>query len=237
MDIASYLKERYCNGKVVQMIYNDLNKIKNFKNVLFVRTSTTGRWMDTMLDNNSEVNVTRIMYRTLDDSKLNPQYNIIDHSELETFLISLNKTFDFICIDPFHEYYESHYDLSKLPAFLTNEGILISHDCCPIAKQYSTPLYISGGWSGVTYACFVEFAYNNPDWFYAVIDNDTGIGIMSKQELAPLSQNFNREKQEKLIQMTLEMNDDTYTYYRSNAKELINLFSRTFKPKKTENPF
>jgi hypothetical protein len=39
----------------------------------------------------------------------------------------------------------------------------------------------TGGWCGVTYYCFVEFALNNPDYFYGIINRDFGLGIISKK--------------------------------------------------------
>jgi hypothetical protein len=109
---------------------------------------------------------------------------------------------------------------------MTDDGILLSHDCCPPKKEYSTPDFKKGWWCGVTYICFVELAYNNPQWFYGVINNDNGVGILSKQKLDHLEQNFNREKQEQLIKMNKDLDPSVYDYYIKNAKELINLYKR-----------
>jgi hypothetical protein len=126
-------------------------------------------------------------------------------------------------MDPFHEYSESISDFTLFTSMLSDDGILISHDCFPHKKQYSGPIFKPGHWSGITYVAFVETAYNNPSWFYAIINNDTGIGIISKNAIENLRNNFDREKQECLIQMNKDGDDSTYEYFCANSKELINL--------------
>ena len=228
----------------VKMIFNDLHINKQFTDVLFIRTPTTGGWMDDMLLDNSEINITRISYQpdtVKCQSQMTPEFkkydllnsaphgnsgNILEHSKLESHLTSLDKKFDLIILDPFHEYYESNKDLLMLPSFMTENGILICHDCFPFKKEYATSNFKPGNWSGVTYICFVELAYSNPDWWYAVFANDTGVGILSKQKLDYLEQNFDRTKQEQLIQMNKNNNDNTYDYYCRYSKGLINLIKK-----------
>ena len=218
------VKNRY-DGETAQILFTDLYNNNSSKNILFLRTPSTGGWMDNMLL--SAPNVTRILYKT--EKNMIPHNNstiIIEQSELETFIESLNKKFDLICMDPFHEYYESYRDLSLLSSYLSDDGILISHDCCPQSKEYAYPTFTRGRWSGITYGCLVELAYNNQQWFYGVLDVDTGIAIISKKNMEGLSQNFNRDKQEILIKMMKEQNENTYDYYKENGKELINLIQR-----------
>ena len=148
-------------------------------------------------------------------------YTVIEHSDLESHIRALNVQFDVICIDPFHEYSESAGDFLLLPSFLTDDGILISHDCYPPQKDWATPKFKSGAWCGVTYVAFVEFAYNNPDWYYTILNNDTGIGIMSKKPMAHLKNSFNRELQKQLIDM-YKANEPTYDFFCANSGALIN---------------
>ena len=221
MSVETYLCENLVNGEIVNMVINDLQKTKTFQNILFLRTPTTGGWMDAMM---RDEKTTRILY-TVDKKMTNRLYTILTHDELETHLRSLNKTYDLIIMDSYHEYAQSSSDFALVSSLLSEDGILISHDCCPPDKPKSTPKFITGYWCGVTYVCFIEMAYNNPEWYYAVLDNDNGVGIASKQPIDFLTQNLNKEKQEILLQMNKENDPNTYDYFRANGKELINLYS------------
>jgi hypothetical protein len=226
MDTAKYLEPKICGGQVVNMVIEDLHKLKNFKSMLFVRTPTTGAWMDPMILTYKHLNPCTVLYtRNSNTTYGNGKrlYTMLDHCDLEFYFKNLNRRFDLICMDPFHEYSESISDFTLFTSMLSDDGILISHDCFPHKKQYSGPIFKPGHWSGITYVAFVETAYNNPSWFYAIIDNDTGIGIISKNAIENLKNNFDREKQECLIQMNKDGDDGIYEYFCENSKELINL--------------
>jgi hypothetical protein len=226
MDPAKYFKRTIDPGEIVRMVVQDLHKIKKFKSILFVRTPSTGSWMDRMIRTYTNLNPYSVLYTrnggaaNRNDRRL---YTILDHSELDLHIKNLNKRFDLICLDPFHEYIESISDFTLLTSVLSDDGILISHDCFPPKKEHSSPVFKSGWWCGVTYVAFVEIAYNNPSWFYTILDNDNGVGIISKNEMAHLKNEFDREKQQCLIQMNKEGNDATYEYFCENSNELINL--------------
>jgi len=227
MNFSPYLKTRVQKGEVVSKMIEDLHKEKRFKNILCIRTPTTGAWMDTIFKKQT-ANVTRLMYTAgamTANSYMKRLYTVIEHSDFESHIRGLGVQFDLICIDPFHEYAESASDFSVLPLFLTDVGIIVSHDCHPHNKDWATPKFKSGAWCGVTYVAFVEFAYNNPDWYYTILNNDTGVGIMSKQPMAPLKNTFNRELQKQLIDMYKAGDDTTYDFFCANSKELINAIS------------
>jgi len=217
-----YLQKKTFNGEIVNRLLNDIIKENQlYGNILFVRTPTTAPWMDNMLKNNE--NVTRIIYNTPDVEpiKIN-NYDIIQHSELT----KLNyKKYDIICLDPYHEYAESTSDLNFLSSLLSDQGVMLIHDCCPPKKEYSTSKFKKGWWCGVTYVCLVEHSYNNPELFYGVINNDNGVGIISKQKISYLDNGFDKEKQETLITMLKENNEMTYDYFCKYGRELINLIS------------
>ena len=218
-----YLQKKSYTGEIVNKLLNDLiRQYQLYGNILFVRTPTTASWMDSMLKNNT--NVTRIIYNTPDVEPIQiNNYNIIEHSELKNLDF---KNYDVICLDPYHEYTESTSDLNFLSYLLTDKGLMIIHDCCPPKKEYSTFKFRRGWWCGVTYGCLIEHAYNNPDIFYGVIDNDNGVGIISKQKIEYLTNTFDKEKQEIFIKMLKENNEMSYDYFRKYGKELINLISK-----------
>ena len=136
-----------------------------------------------------------------------------------------NKKFDLICLDPFHEYYESSSDLSLLTSFLTDDGILICHDCGGDSnKDLYTPHFKKGGWCGITYYCFVEFASNNPDYYYGIINRDFGLGIISKKNMKFIKK-INNKKQKIFIDIFKKNPDEAFDYFTIYGNEIINLIS------------
>jgi hypothetical protein len=219
-----YLKyTKYNNGDIISLLVIDLYNTYNYNDILFVRTPTTGEWLDKLLINNN--NITRILYNTniIQKYTFHKSTTIIDSIYLENKLNYLNKKFDLICIDPFHEYTYSKRDLFFLSSLLTEKGILICHDCFPPNKDMASPKFKTGSWCGETYVAFVEFAYNNPNLFYGILNIDTGIGIISKIQLELLTNNFDIYKQKQLLTLH-ENSNDTYTYFCENSKDIINIF-------------
>ena len=223
MDISKFLNKKCkLHGTIISSLVLGLYKENKYKNILFVRSCTTGLFLDNLLIKNQDIN--RFLYYT--DKIKNPttshQLTTIIHSnDLENHLISLNKTFDLICMDTSHEYEISSRDFKIISSLLNETGILISHDCYPWNKKVANPSYISGEWCGETYIAFVEFAYNNPNMFYTVLNIDTGIGIISKEQKYSLSNTLDRQKQENLLLLHKELKDP-YTYFIENSKDIIN---------------
>lgn len=222
--MAKYFnKKEYLDGSIISQVIVDLYNSNKCENVLFVRTPTTGNWLDKVLIN--APNVTRIIY----DTHKIPRFSfhkssiIIEHRILEDVLRSKNKKFDLICADPFHEYSYSQSDLSLLSRYLTDGGVMVCHDCFPSSKSMAAPIYQPLGWNGETYVAFIEFAYHNPDLFYGLLKIDTGIGIISKLQLHLLHNQFNKEKQEQLLLLHREDGGDPYTYFCENSKDVMNI--------------
>jgi hypothetical protein len=226
MNISKFFNRKYKNfGDIISLLILDLYKENKYKNILFVRTCTTGAWLDNLLIKN--LNITRILYYTdkiNTPTKSHKSTTIIHSDDLENKLISLNKTFDLICIDTWHEYEVSCRDFRIISSLLNENGILISHDCYPWNKTVANPLFIPGSWCGETYISFIEFAYNNPTMFYTILNIDTGIGIISKKQLHFLSNTLDRKKQEYLLFLH-KNSTDPYTYFIENSKDIINAIS------------
>jgi len=215
--------KEYQDGSIISQVIVDLYNSNKCENVLFVRTPTTGNWLDKVLI--KAPNVTRIMY----DTHKIPRFSfhkssiIIEHRILEDVLRSKNKKFDLICLDSFHEYSYSQSDLSVLSSYLTERGVMVCHDCFPSSKSMAAPIYQPLGWNGETYVAFIEFAYHNPEWFYGLLKIDTGIGIISKLQTNGLHNNFNKEKQEHLLLLHREDGGDPYTYFDENSTDIMNI--------------
>jgi len=103
------------NGEIVSLVINDLCKLHSFENVLFIRTPTTGEWLDHIyLPHN--IYLKRILYNSVKHStKHHPATIVINQDNIQQSLLKFfldNKTYDLICIDPFHEYNPSFRDLT-----------------------------------------------------------------------------------------------------------------------------
>jgi hypothetical protein len=226
MDISKYINiKNYNLGEIISSLILDLYKENKYKNILFVRTCTTGGWLDDLLIDNKDID--RILYYTdkiKNPSKYHNLTHVIHTNYFNKKLKLLKKNFDLICIDTWHEYEISSRDFRILSSFLNESGILISHDCYPWNKTVANPSYIEGSWCGETYLSFVEFAYNNPNIYYTILNIDTGIGIASKKKLDFLSNKLDRVKQEHLLCLH-KKSRDAYTYFIENSKDIINAIS------------
>lgn len=212
----------YKNGEIISNIIVDLYNQNKYDNVLFIRTPTTGNWLDILLNKN--INITRILYDTykINNYTFHKSTIIIDHNNLKNTLISINKKFDLIAIDTFHEYNYSKNDLYLLYMFLTENGTMICHDCFPSNKLMATPKFKFGDWCGETYIAFIDFAYNNPQLFYCILKIDTGIGIISKVELELLKNKFNIKKQKKMLSYHMQ-SKNVYKYFYKNHHKIMNV--------------
>jgi len=227
MDISKYFnkKKGYMYGSVISNLIKDLHKENNYKNILFIRSCTTGGFLDILL--NQIVYIDRVLYYTdkiKNPTTTNKLIKVIHSNDLENYLTTLNKRYDLICMDTWHEYELSSRDFRIISSFLNETGILVSHDCYPWNKKVANSEYIQGEWCGETYISFVEFAYNNPNMFYTILNIDTGIGIISKQNLPFLSNSLDKDKQEHLLFLHKNSNDP-YTYFIENSKDIINAIS------------
>lgn len=226
MNISEYTpKKKIVNGEMITKFINDYIRLYNCENILFVRTPTTGDWLNKICINNN--NVVRILYDTnfitgINSSKLKDK---IEYKNLEYTLTKLDKKFDLICIDPFHEYEISKSNFNLLYSYLSENGTIISHDCFPLTEKMAEPNYFHGEWSGETYVALVEFAYNHPELYYGILNIDTGIGIISKlNNIIFLKNNLDVEKQ-KLFLSKYKNKDNIYKYFCENSIELINCIS------------
>jgi hypothetical protein len=152
----------------------------------------------------------------------------INSDDLQNSFMYLDKKFDLIVIDPFHEYEYSKRDFELFYSYLSEIGMIISHDCFPPAIDLSTKKYrFAVPWCGETYVAFTEFAYNNPKLYYALLNIDTGIGIISKIYINRLSNELNRQKQKELLELYKENNDNIYYFFSENANVLINSLNKS----------
>lgn len=181
----------------------------NVKNILIVNTPKTGEFLDEMF---------------LDKKPVRICYDPKDFNFLTNMLPRILVKFDLICVDPYHEYKQSIDTFRLLIPLLRENGILISHDCCPPNFECSSPIYKTGEWCGVTYSAFIEIAYNYPEWYYTIINTDYGLGIISKKEIDFVKMIINNEKQKIFLDLFIENKyEEAYNYFKTNSSDIINL--------------
>lgn len=177
------------------------------ENILIVNTHTTGLFLDDMYFDKP---VKRIKY-TPDNFE-----NFI------TEISNINEKYDLILVDPYHEYKESITTFRILVPLLSDKGVLISHDCYPPDFIMSSPTIVKGCWCGVTYAAFIEIAYNNSENYYGVIKDDYGLGIISKIQIQFVKKNLDYEKQKIFLDIFFENEyEKAYNYFIENSNEII----------------
>lgn len=188
-----------------------LDKELHFKNILIVNTETTGSFLDSLFLENR---TTRI------------KYTPNTHDELAKKLKEINQTFDLICLDPFHGYKESSEDLALLTSYLSEDGVLICHDCYPPNSKTASRDFVEGEWCGVTYLAFIEFAFHHSTMFYGIINRDYGLGIISKKEIIYVKQIIYHEKQNKCITLFKNgFDEQAYEYFTTDSNDIINVIN------------
>jgi hypothetical protein len=211
---APILPERF------NILAEQLHSEFNFKNILLFNSVRTGDFIDRLFLGCEQV--TRVKYRVKDwqdGGIFRSHVSYVIREQVQ----KLNKKFDFICMDPYHEYKESSEDFKLLLDNLSDSGILICHDCKPPSKRAAHSTDIPEEWCGVTYAAFIEAAYNNPDFFYALIDKHYGLGIISKIPMSLVTKDLNRGLQECFLKLFKVSTDHAYDFFKLHAKEMINL--------------
>jgi hypothetical protein len=192
------------------------DNLYHFKNILIVNTNFTGKFLDNFFPDDERI--TRIKY-TPDSYDF--FINLINNNSGNT-----ENKFDLICLDPYHEYKESIGSFNILLPLLSENGILISHDCNPPNFESAYYKCKKGIWCGITYATFVEIAYNNPNLYYAVIDNDYGLGIISKNKIDYVKKITDNEKQLHFLNLFYANKyKEAYDYFKGNTVDIINLIT------------
>jgi len=190
-------------------LYILLNETYSFENILIVNTMNTGHFLDNMCLNKKPIRI---------------KYNFNKFDEFITKINSMSEKFDLILVDPYHEYTHSIITFRMLTLLLNENGILISHDCYPSNFGLTSPIFKKGNWCGVTYAAFIENSYENPDFYYTVITNDFGLGIMSKIEIPFVKKIFDKEKQKIFLDMFKDNDyENAYNYFKTNSIDIINV--------------
>ena len=224
--MQKYVKvNNYRTGEIISKVITDFYITLKPENVLFIRTPTTGGWLDSLMK--GKENITRILYEThkTKTSFVNKETIKLSRNEFQDFFKKVNKKFDLICMDPFHEYNYCIEDFEACLSVLSETGIIISHDCFPSNKMVASPEYTKGDWTGETYVAIIHFALENPDLFYGILKIDTGIGIISKKALEGIENKLDISKQKEFVER-YQNSEDIYAYFIKHCKEIMNIIQK-----------
>lgn len=101
-----------------------------------------------------------------------------------------NKVIDIALIDGMHTYEQSKLDVLNTLKYLSDDGIIIMHDCYPqneaaanpdMQEAIKTPGF-TGAWNGDVWKTVVWFRANRRDLTTFTLDTDNGLGIISKKK-------------------------------------------------------
>jgi hypothetical protein len=132
--------------------------------------------------------------------------------ESDDFFKELNDEikYDIIFIDGLHKREQVFRDIVNSIKHLTENGVIILHDCNPPTQDNATPEYNGGLWNGTVYLGYIDAikTYNLNNY---TIDCDWGCGVI-------LPKNVNLNLERKYI-------TDDWEYFDINRFDLLNLIT------------
>ena len=103
----------------------------------------------------------------------------------DEFFASNKEKFDIIFIDGLHQYAQVRNDIVNSLNALSDNGVIILHDCLPLNYYAQLPFPSGGDWNGDTWKAFVEArTWASADSALCLIDH--GLGIIKKRHNANL---------------------------------------------------
>ena len=234
--LGAFLRYSSYNGEIISALAHQLVKSETIKKILFVRTPSTGGWIE-QLEFGNAVDVDREYYfdQRQRASKISSQTNFNRRQHFELAMqnkIQSGLAYDLIVIDGYHDYHVSLKDFELCFNCLAQDGILLSHDCAPASPEMAEPIFKPGAWCGCTYASLITYAASNPEIALTIFDTDTGIGI-ARRHCSKLRTNWLRNpkrpdagiQSEFLSLVSASEFKKAYTYFRANASALADFKS------------
>jgi hypothetical protein len=189
--------------------YDILNKIiaiKGYKSYLEVGVRGGECFQKIACENKTGVDPVKINESTTHEMTSNDFFNSLDP---ET-------RFDCVFIDGLHIDEQVYEDIENSLKFLSEDGIILLHDCNPPTKFHAleTPVFsppANGNWNGTVYLALIKLRLYRKDLKLTTVDTDWGIGIIRRSP----SQTLNVFPPEAL----------NWDFFSSNRKEVLNLIS------------
>jgi hypothetical protein len=229
------------DGQIISKLVQDLCDAEKPNRVLFVRTPTTGGFLESLKLPES---VVPVWARYESHQRHEGEYLAREpYVSLMKTMAQRGDRFDMIVMDPSHEIATSLGDFELCLSLLATEGILLSHDCAPSRPRLATAVFHEGLWCGQTYAALAAFAVKHPEVAVGVLDTDTGIAMIRRHDAAPegLRLQPSAHKHSKQIRLQSELQSliehgqdrEAYLYFRRHGLALVGLrSSRRFRARR-----
>ncbi len=110
------------------------------------------------------------------------------------------ESLDLAFIDGLHTFEQSYQDIINTLPYLKPSGVMVVHDCSPHSSAAAypaesiadvkriNPAGFDGLWSGDVWKVVPKLKLNFPDLSIFVVDQDSGLAVISKQPLIDLNQ-------------------------------------------------
>jgi len=130
----------------------------------------------------------------------------------EFFEKYITQKYDIIFIDGLHLFEQVYRDIINSLENLSENGIIVVHDCNPITEITQRRDRASDSWHGDVWKAIVKLRIENPNIDICTVNTDEGCGIIKKglQKLLVIDENTNIEE---------------YSFLENNRKEALNLIS------------
>jgi len=131
-----------------------------------------------------------------------------------------NKKIDVAFIDGLHTYEQTLEDFLNCSRYLSDNGIILFHDCSPATPEAAAPLNSpiekmqkfpgqNAEWNGDVWKTIMHIRSLMPDWQAFVLDCDYGVGVaIRRKNDQPLS--YSKEQIEKMDFAQLELNRELF---------------------------
>jgi len=138
-------------------------------------------------------------------------YKLTSNDFFKNIAPTLEYKYDIIFIDGLHLSEQVNMDIENSLKYLNDNGTIILHDCNPINYETQVVPRIYEFWSGDVWKSIVNFKLNRKDLDIFVIDTDTGLGVIRK--------NDNKNENQKIQEVP------NWDYFNIHRKELLNLIT------------
>jgi len=167
-------------------IINDLITKYNFKSYLEIGVRNTFECFDLIncevkdsVDPGFENHINNVKYKLTSDEF----FKQLDSSSLDK---DSNYKWDIIFIDGLHLSYQVERDITNSLNHLSENGIIVVHDCNPPTLHHAREDYSNhdtpamGIWNGTVWKSFYKLRCTNPNLDMCVIDCDWGVGLIKR---------------------------------------------------------
>jgi hypothetical protein len=162
-------------------LINELAAVHGYHSYLEICTPTTGKLYATV-DRDRYTTCHRLMYRCPDKFEdgfpIDFRTSGLDIERHLRVIRAVERKYDVILVDPFHEYETTIRDLREACDLLRPNGTILVHDCFPTDEKIVVPRYQNGSWCGVTYKAYIDFVLATPRLWFCTVDTDFGCGVI-----------------------------------------------------------